>query len=1055
MADHSLSDLNYGHLGEAIYNRDAQEWLFNRQLGRKSVLMPLGEPDLSGSSATVHYQSRSTDDSAERPSEIVRQQTKDLERAIPGLWATYDSLPVQLKLSKAISSATTDYDPTRGDLLAFGNIYDEGQKRRIQVAAFPGGLNGEVLRVVQVREERRGWKRDKSIWIKAPEFSGDTGWWSGDGVPIQQVCFAQLVEAGGTFLAARSLSHTAIYRPVYRIAPTAQQQYRSSSLRNPSSLLDVNLLLSLPVKITGNDSHADVTFNPWIQRQLALVDRRGAWSVWDIHSSLGTHRPVLFREGIMSEGPPSRHGHSGPLDDGWARIVWIGNSHTLMVCTRRQITIFDIHSNPVRLKCPELGIARTAHWFLDVRSSPIHKDHVFILTSSNLFWLQVTTLDGKKSNNQSNAIAKVLLSWKHFRSDEDASLRLSITADEDDMLILISSRLNALVTSFRLSMPPYPHAIPLSLSDPVEVMLSPSVVPSSTSEVGVTFAINSLSLQPLQYYEYNGNLLVYADGPGHSYKQHGVRFYSMTILSESLGVTHRLYYALPVSGRQVEHDPRLTHNELGTKVPRILAPTWQDKSVRSTYRVHEDDFIVEDGFEDKEEDDIQVVRFQQSSNHRSRNFSRRKTQSLNKDVDPATYDNQLVYRETQDSTGRPVVTVSDILQRVRSKADNIEELAEQRMQTLFELCDGLPSVGDVDEASTSLQRLVEEVALKSKVDSLAMTIQPVASASVLGLPDSGRPTILLTSVYHHMIDLWLASLPEKVSGRIRFTHEQMARRIAAEVYLASTTMKLYDPDVGPDLIPSSLRTGNEESTSFSLPVRFSTKGKGPGSWASPQALSSQPSSSQFPSSSSHPESSSRTALPTPSATPSLISSSSLSTNPLTLADNAFRRLRQYTTFSKATPPPPLPKPLSTVLSHWTLGADPAEYDWDATRQALESESHTANEMSEAERARIARKAAKLLKRQRRETAAAEAATAASQQGPLVMASQPVGPSGRWSSPAPRDAESQLVGSGVQSSQQTQSQRFPASQVEPGRHGGRQRHTARGAPAKKKRAEGFR
>ncbi|TKA67698.1 hypothetical protein B0A49_05875 [Cryomyces minteri] len=368
----------------------------------------------------------------------------------------------------------------------------------------------------------------------------------------------------------------------------------------------------------------------------------------------------------MSEGPPSRRGHSGLLDDGWARIVWIGNSHTLM------------------LKCPELGIARTAHWFLDLRSSPIHKDHVFILTSSNLFWLQVTTPEEKKNNNQSNAIAKVLLSWKHFRSDEDPSLRLSITADEDDTLILISSRLNALITSFRLSMPSYPHAIPLSLSDPAEVMLSPSVVPSSTSEAGVTFAINSLSLWPLQYYEYNGNLLVNADGPGHSYKQLGVRFYSMTVLSESLGVTQRLYYALPVTGRQVEHDPRLTHNDLGTKALKILAPTWQDKSVRSTYRVHEDDFIVEDGFEDEDEDedDFQMVRFQQSSNRRSRNSSRRKTQSLNKDVDPATYDNQLVYREIQDSPGRPIVTISDILQRVRNKADNIEELAGQHMQTL-------------------------------------------------------------------------------------------------------------------------------------------------------------------------------------------------------------------------------------------------------------------------------------------------------------------------------------------------------------------------------------
>ncbi|TKA73943.1 hypothetical protein B0A49_03153 [Cryomyces minteri] len=504
----------------------------------------------------------------------------------------------------------------------------------------------------------------------------------------------------------------------------------------------------------------------------------------------------------MSEGPPSRHGHSGLLDDGWARIVWIGNSHTLMVCSRRQITILDIHSNPVRLKCPELGIARTAHWFLDVRSSPIHKDHVFILTSSNLFWLQVTTLEEQKNNNRSNAIAKVLLSWKHFRSDEDPSLRLSVTADEDDMLILISSRLNTLVTSFRLSMPPYPHAIPLSLSDPAEVMLSPSVVPSSTSEVGVMFAINSLSLWPLQYCEYNGNLLVNADGPGHSYKQLGVRFYSMTVLSESLGVTQRLYYVLPVTGRQVEHDSRLTHDDLGTKALQILAPTWQDKSVRSTYRVHEDDFIVEDGFEDEDEDDFQM------------------------------------------------------------------------------------------------------------------------------------------------------SVP---------------------VVLVSPRVKLTD----------------SPSDTFSDAI------------------------------------------------------------------TDFKRLRQYTTFSKATPPPPLPKPLSTVLSHWTLGADPAEYDWAATRQALESESRTANEMSEAERARIARKAAKLLKRQRRETAAAEAATAASQQGPVVMASQPVGPSGRWSSPAPLDAGSQLVGPGVQSSQLTQSQRLPASQVEPGRHGGRQRHTARGAPAKKKRAEGFR
>ncbi|KAG9942991.1 hypothetical protein KCU85_g8950, partial [Aureobasidium melanogenum] len=253
-----------------------------------------------------------------------------------------------------------------------------------------------------------------------------------------------------------------------------------------------------------------------------------------------------------------------------------------------------------------------------------------------------------------------------------------------------------------------------------------------------------------------------------------------------------------------------------------------------------------------------------------------------------------------------------------------------------------------------------------------------------------------------------------VPGRVRLVKEQLARRIAAEICLASHVIR-------------------------QTPVRPSEEETAAETQATEDDVSSQ---TNFPQSS----------LPTPSptATPSLTTVTSLSSHPSTLVSSEFARLRRYTTFSSEKPTPaPLPKGLTNTLAHWTLDGNPDDYDWLAVQREQEKKAEEEDEdLTPKERARLKRRAERMLLKQRRESQKASAMDFASSQVPgIVSASQPAfaTPSRSEAPKVPQSARAASQGTQLLASSQAQPNMF-TSQVQPGRFGGK--------PAKKKRKVGF-
>lgn len=285
----------------------------------------------------------------------------------------------------------------------------------------------------------------------------------------------------------------------------------------------------------------------------------------------------------------------------------------------------------------------------------------------------------------------------------------------------------------------------------------------------------------------------------------------------------------------------------------------------------------------------------------------------------------------------------------------------------------------------------------------------------------------LSDAYDKLLQSWISPLASSVPGKVRIGLEKRLRKIVAQLCLASLGLRL-----GPRSGSSNPVDGQDaiNSAKLTLPVRekgttsgYSERGKGKSreTSASPQPLPSGSQGGRL----IHGSAPVETLLPTPGRTPFLHSRSSVSSQerPENAACEHLRNLTSLTVQS------PLSASMSNLLSHWTVGMDPANYDWDATRRALATPSDTEGIGDEAQVKRHQR-AERRLKRQRQDT--------------LGASSQPQA-SARWDS-QPEPAR------GTQgSSQIAESLMVPTSQVEPGRYGSRQVSAAK---ATKRRKHGF-
>lgn len=487
------------------------------------------------------------------------------------------------------------------------------------------------------------------------------------------------------------------------------------------------------------------------------------------------------------------------------------------------------------------------------------------------------------------------------------------------------------------------------------------------------------------------------------------RYYSFTALRTDYSIFNGICYSL--------------YAQRSTILERLKPPLWVQKFGPATQsRLWKENFVVVDN-----------TSLLDPETSRSEPLSRRArtTKALLTVTDQAV-GLEKVANALCEPTG-PDMSVEELASEIATllESENLESFGP--MRTLYSTTQAEIIIDGVQEASALLQTAFEAIGHGANLDDTETRDHEhehkfrgdIVRIIPDGLTTDGK-TITenessLASAHDQLISSWVTSLSTNVPGWVRLAKADIARRMAAEIFLAAHSLRVQE--VKRAVVQESQEETQTQEQTWDLPLRVS----GP----FPQT--------QPPSSRTARYLSQHSALPTPSptATPSVITASSGSS--LTAAPE-LHRLSKYTTFERPTPMV-LPRPLVKVLSHWDVGKDPSDYDWLSASRHLtqQEENETEHDLTERERKRMQRRAERHILRQRKEAAASRASRLTSSQATEIMSASQPSALKVESQPSEMPASSQ--------SQGLSRSAVAASQVMPGRFGGR-------PPPRKRRKQGF-
>ena len=437
MDDHSSGV--QGRAGQASYSPETQSWTFAR------ALQPARPVTYTGITKTTVPPSR-------RLYEFDVQETNGaLLNAHPQLAPIWSSSSTSRdeRFSHAISKTTQIYEPLVSGLFDVGVARGADWERDIRsfpIVVTAAGECGERLCFRVMDEDSLELDLGAGVPPSSIPSVGsiDVMEWAGSSSrsSVRQISFADNVQRStpshattllahwnpSTWMTARFAHSTTIFRPLYHRQPFPTD-VGDAVVR--SSRIHPNAVVEIPSSKTGGFEHAHVAFNPWYQRQFAIVDIAGNWSIWDI-SGAQKPRPLTndtwaadcVKWGVLPRLPKT--GSGAPRHDGWAKIGWITDSTTLMVSDRRCIVVYRLQGDQPALSYT-LGLAleRGSEWILDVARSSYDLSHLFVLSTSRIFWfnLSLDTFLAAEEDGSTNLLPR--FSWRHFRDTEDTTLQLS------------------------------------------------------------------------------------------------------------------------------------------------------------------------------------------------------------------------------------------------------------------------------------------------------------------------------------------------------------------------------------------------------------------------------------------------------------------------------------------------------------------------------------------------------------------------------------------------------------------------------------------------------
>ncbi|KAL9597585.1 MAG: hypothetical protein Q9179_004215 [Wetmoreana sp. 5 TL-2023] len=949
MTDARRIDLNYGHFAAPEF----------RVLGQPQVLLPPQKPSLEQNTS--------------RPASQRRLDINHLVRAYHELAPSSALLPPLEEASEAITEVNLSNDPALSDQLAFGRALHPGQSRerakRVPVVAVAGGVARELVRIIQLVPEDFGWDGDPYVRLGIDVFQPRVqGIWSGSGSPVQQLRFADMNGEPTEWLAVRYSGGTSILRVVLREneVPTSYKVYQIPSIEAVVEFrFELQHIVTLAAERSGGQSHADVCFNPRDPSEFAVVNQSSHWSVWRIKNVFKKTEVWTLEAGPSSRLADDTYNdvqdrvNDGPRHDGWGVVRWISDGAGLLICNRRDIVAIELQDPPHQLPLLDLVLSKTTDWIVDVKHGPTDAEHLFVATTSRIFWIHLA-LEYVDGLGRAQLNVKILLAWTHFRGQADHGNELPDN--------------------------------PSSMCDPY-ILRSTACDQQAPS----TYSGLHLALVP---HEVGGHQAAEAIDLTSQIDDFG--FVRCLTVDGNLGVHECLLAKFP-SGLRPPLD-----------APRSLG---RPRTPKSSSRI-QDDFIMPNGLL---YDCARDICAEKTKYPNPKAIVGKLSAQGARYSSPSECQWTLNLEWLADRISTiPSALLREALELVQEKVSERSELDVPGIMSLHisklssraDLIDQEVAVGDIDQDSEALDEVLRELQdgqTGSHLDLQQQKYVPTSSLSLTSLPSilHTGPGSSLISTHDALVTSWITSLAGTVPSQIRSKIERMIRGVAAQLQLASYD---FGPRLRVDQSDQRLeRLPSEGQATFTLPVReaqnFAVDSRQVRAKALEQASIQPASSSQI---SEDIEIMPAVNLPNPEPTPSLRSQGTHSA----LGEHEGAVTQRLRVLTNVTSQPPLPPALMGILSHWSVGQNPDDYDWERRKADSERSDKPDEEEEAAAQAKKRRRIERQLKRQSQST------------GGLSSQPMPFRPAASQDDPATYTQHS------------SQQSPMPASQPQPGRHGTR-------------------
>lgn len=478
-----------------------------------------------------------------------------------------DNLPEQLSY-ELNHFKKLEETPISRPLLAVGDITDTSDPSRLaalSVMACATGESGELLRLVRIHDTQWQWEGDTLCTLHVPtvdlEDFEDEAIWTSDGLPISQIKFAARTVEHNTlrYIIVQRETSTVILQPQYRKIPVLEKA-TYHSLSTGVSRIDPNPIISLTHHQTGGNAHSDVVFIPGLSgtpRQLCIIDECGYWTLWNMTGVLGTGRNTtrleLVKAGHIIEGPldeiPPVSPHPAqkygavlvgaePDPDSWSLSDADTKTHGLFANLKQQLlvynserwTLFDLLTGEMRPSIVDWSSRKSKFGsIIDVQLSPVDPNHVFILTTKFVVWVDIFSYSEYTMTQR-----PVILLTCAYRSTQGLEVKMTVcrssssNGNDTDAMVLLYNSLDRQLHSFIFRLSP---------QNPPQFHLQTTCLPTVTTK-DHQFSPESLHLQPLTL-DVEATSSLVENGQDHSQ----IQFFQSMLLGKDFQVCQNMWFA--------------------------------------------------------------------------------------------------------------------------------------------------------------------------------------------------------------------------------------------------------------------------------------------------------------------------------------------------------------------------------------------------------------------------------------------------------------------------------------------------------------------------------